>query len=1790
MKSLNLYFFLLILVIGGSCPFQNNEVFSKSLSGHLFAMSCPNTCQLTDSLALVALYNSTNGPTWTNTWNLSTPVCSWTGVTLDNNGFVNVLNLNANNLGGTLPNEVGDFSRLESIRVDNNNIGGSIPNSIGNLSLLEIAFLDNNNFTGSIPETMGNLSNLITVFLDNNELSGTLPATFNNLTGLTELHINSNNIDSLPDLSGMTALQIQNKRFRIKDNELTFDDIIVQGPSAVNMHYDPQDSVFTEMNVTIATGTSYTIDLGFDSGVSTNIYQWYKDGLPFGAPLTTNKLTFDPVVFAHAGEYRCQVTNTDFTQLTLHTRPVTINVICGTSVLNVDETLCEGDFRIYNGVTYDVLNPTGTEDLTGADQYGCDSSIVINLSFQPENIVNINDTVCPEDTIFVGGVAYHTNNPSGTEVFTTGDQFGCDSTVIIDLSFYPTPAEGIISQTICPGDSLLVNGVYLTANNPDSIFHLDNASFNGCDSIVNASINFYPIAMGSETINLCTGGEININGIIFNASNTNDIVLFENGSQNGCDSTSNISINFIPPSTNNINSTLCTGQSILVNGVTYDELNPVGTEILSGQNYLGCDSIVNINLSFNSTVQEDITETFCPGSSIIVNGETYDELNPVGTETLIAGSINGCDSIININLSFFPEATGIENSTLCPGQSITVNGEVYNESNPSGTEVITNGSFTGCDSTVTIDLSFSISFVETIDDLLCPGEFITVNGEVYNESNPSGTEVFTSGSATGCDSTIIIDLTFAPPAVNTIDDLLCPGEFITVNSEIYDQSNPNGTEVIPNGSFTGCDSTIIINLSFYTPVSSSMTTVLCPGESIIVNGITYNEDNPNGTETLTNGSITGCDSTVVIDLEFHPPAIEDLTLTICPEDTIYVGSIAYHAGIPTGTTVLPNASLTGCDSTVNVDLSFFEPAVGELIQTLCPEQAVFINGTIYNESNPFGIEEFPNATANGCDSVLVINLTFNNIPEFTIDSILCPGENITINGVIYDQDNPTGVQFFENEAANGCDSTVFINLSYHSSFPTLVETTLCPGDSIIVNGTTYNFFNPSGFETLPGASYTGCDSLVEINVLFFDAPSSTVATTLCADEEMIINGVTYDINNPNGTEMFSGSSTNGCDSVVLIDLTFLTPPTNNIIQTLCPGESLFINNTTYDQSNPSGTEVIENAAANGCDSTIIIDLSFSPAVNGSLNTSICVGDTIFINGTAYHEGNSTGSELFPNAAVNGCDSTLIIDLDVLQISSGIFSSTICPGDTILINGEAFHAGNSTGTQILENAAFNGCDSIIEVSIDFYPIPTGDFNTTICLGDTLFFNGTAYHQANTSGSEVLPNSSINGCDSIVEVNIDFHAVSTGDLITTICPGDTLFYNGTAYHENNSSGSEILSGTSITGCDSTVSVQVNFYPASASTFAPSLCNNETVMINGNIYDQDNPSGTEILQSANGCDSTINIDINFISAVTFDTSAIICQGEVFLLADQTFSESGSYDITLESASATGCDSIIQVALEVQTVASLGAAQLGDDIIQCDQDINLNANQPEGTTGMWTSLDEMNISNPHDNTLQLSNLAPGWNTFIWTLSSDQCINYDSDTIAVLIADIPQANDDSYILNVEDNILEFDLFENDIIDNVDAFIFELTSNPQRGQLTLVEEGIYTYPRLDIREDQVTFDYLLCNEDCPDLCDSATVTINIAAQSIEDLDIPNAITPNGDDVNEFFMFPQLEYFPDQYPDKELIIFNRWGDIVYEAKPYLNDWYGQDKSGKALPQGTYYYVLRLDINNAVILKGDVSILK
>ena len=152
-----------------------------------------------DRDALMALYNATDGPNWTNNtnWGTDEPLDSWDGVVatvIDGEERVTQLSLWRENLTGPLPPQLGSLTKLRSLNLAGNSLTGHIPSGLGALLDLEDLKLDLNDFTGPIPPSLGLLSNLKAIDLSNNGLDGAVPAALGNLSKLETLDLMSNRL------------------------------------------------------------------------------------------------------------------------------------------------------------------------------------------------------------------------------------------------------------------------------------------------------------------------------------------------------------------------------------------------------------------------------------------------------------------------------------------------------------------------------------------------------------------------------------------------------------------------------------------------------------------------------------------------------------------------------------------------------------------------------------------------------------------------------------------------------------------------------------------------------------------------------------------------------------------------------------------------------------------------------------------------------------------------------------------------------------------------------------------------------------------------------------------------------------------------------------------------------------------------------------------------------------------------------------------------------------------------------------------------------------------------------------------------------------------------------------------------------------------------------------------------------------------------------------------------------------------------------------------------------------
>lgn len=304
--------------------------------------------------------------------------------------------------------------------------------------------------------------------------------------------------------------------------------------------------------------------------------------------------------------------------------------------------------------------------------------------------------------------------------------------------------------------------------------------------------------------------------------------------------------------------------------------------------------------------------------------------------------------------------------------------------------------------------------------------------------------------------------------------------------------------------------------------------------------------------------------------------------------------------------------------------------------------------------------------------------------------------------------------------------------------------------------------------------------------------------------------------------------------------------------------------------------------------------------------------------------------------------------------------------------------------------------------------------------------------------------------------------------------------------------------------------------------------------------------------------------------------------LLENTGAAQAGGY---FAQAELNGCLSAVSEVFQLQVVpAQTDLAFAGPDQVVCGASElpKLEAVQPLIGTGRWTSLDGATVVQPSLANSVVTGLLPGLNRFAWTLSNGHCANGGSDTVVVRFEQM-QAVADAFSLPLNDT-LAVNLLDNDSIGTVEALDFFILKKPSKG--SLLEDGsgnvVYTpYPNAFGEDD---FRYRICSMACPESCDDAVVRIRFdGTVAARDCFIPNLITPDGDGLDDTFIVPCAS----GWPGSRLVVFNRWGSMVFESDDYQNDWDGTYKNAGLTP-GTYFYQLTLNDGLRTMLQGYVVV--
>jgi len=250
-----------------------------------------------------------------------------------------------------------------------------------------------------------------------------------------------------------------------------------------------------------------------------------------------------------------------------------------------------------------------------------------------------------------------------------------------------------------------------------------------------------------------------------------------------------------------------------------------------------------------------------------------------------------------------------------------------------------------------------------------------------------------------------------------------------------------------------------------------------------------------------------------------------------------------------------NSNITACDSLVS----------------LSGNQVFYTSGNYIDTTYTFY----------GCDSIINLTLTIVNSSSIfdsiivSCDSIVWRGQNINTTGVYYDS--------LQN--ITGCDSIRRLHFTLMSYD---IDTMVTTCNSFFWRDSTYQ---QSGIYKDSLISSLNCDSITTLNLTILNTTEGYDFQTSC-NSFTWTNGITYSSSNDTATDTIYNGASNGCDSIITLNLTILNYGMGIDIQNACDSLT-WTNGNTYYGNNNSATDTIYGGSSNGCDSIITLNLTIN---------------------------------------------------------------------------------------------------------------------------------------------------------------------------------------------------------------------------------------------------------------------------------------------------------------------------------------------------------------------------------------------------------------------------------------------------------------------------------------------------------------------------------------------------------------------------------------------------------------------
>ncbi len=662
-------------------------------------------------------------------------------------------------------------------------------------------------------------------------------------------------------------------------------------------------------------------------------------------------------------------------------------------------------------------------------------------------------------------------------------------------------------------------------------------------------------------------------------------------------------------------------------------------------------------------------------------------------------------------------------------------------------------------------------------------------------------------------------------------------------------------------------------------------------------------------------------------------------------------------------------------------------------------------------------------------------------------------------------------------SSNGYFDAFILKLSQcPTSFDTMQVQTC--GSYTWIDGKTYTESTDTAEYILTNAQ--GCDSIVLLDLTIYKKDSLGMQTTACNEyiwkEDTLKN---------TGIYRYDTLNIYGCDSTVTLDLTINKSSDSRIVKTSC--DSYIWHDSSYTQS---GVYRFDTLNAVGCDSIITLDLTLNNSSSTTLDISACESYT-------WHDNiyTSSGIYRFDTLNITGCDSIITLNLTIVDKIEKLDTMYICQGDTI----EVFD--NEIWEEALVSRTFTnqkGCDSIQNIQVMVNPLPVGTITESICEGDSIFI---VNRWISEEGIYIIHKENQGECDSLYTVDITIRPLKYSYDTIKICEGDTIEVFG---FEISSETDVEQSYVGSNDCDSTVYMHIGVLPVSSSQSQITLCPGDSILITGD-WIKTSGEYQEHHTGINGCDSISNIQISVLQ----EQDAPIIN--------------------------TDCEN-------ARIIASFDAITSGWNIL-------------------WSTGDTTNSTSY---TTEQQAYA------VLTTSSGCELRYDFD--------IPQMPDLSTLPEFRDTTVKTEE-KIEVSIELDTSEWQINWSPE-GIIDCSQcQNIIISPIQDVQI-TATFTHI---SGCV-----YTRSFNITIDNKINWDIPNIFTPDGDGINDTWTFP----VPKEINIVSCSIFDRWGEKIYHSgnNNQIN-WDGTFK-GSSVLSGVYIYIIEyLDSNGKKqVIAGDVTVVK